>query len=157
VVLDAFMVYGRLARQLVPFFCLLTAAVIVRAWQSRPEHQRGALALVFALVLAIQATVNFSPALRQVFPREFVPTAEAAAADAGAREAVIVYARHIYPIPEPFTMTPGSVVVAEAAHPLQYLPYQYEGFTPAQRERLRATDIRMRAILPPSAAAADTR
>ena len=64
-----------------------------------------------------------------------------------------MYAHHIYPTPEPFAVVPGSVTVAQTAHPLQYLPYQYEGFTPAQRERLRTTDIQMRAIIPPGVAA----
>lgn len=151
VVLDQFAVYGRLARQLVPFFCLLTAAVIVRGWQARPEHQRGALALVAALVLAIQATVNFGPPLRQEFPREFLPRAEDAAARAGAGEPTIAYARHLFPGPEPFAMEPGSRVVVQAAHPLQFLPYQYEGFDPAKRDVIRSMDIRMRAVVPPAA------
>lgn len=149
VVLNAFTVYGRLARPLVPFLCLITAAVIVRAWEARPQYQRGVLALVAVLVLAIQTLVNFTPPLRQEFPREFVPKAEAAVARAGLREPAIVYAHHIYPIPEQVTMVPGAVIEAQASHPLQYLPYQYEGFTPAQREALRSTDIRMRALILP--------
>ena len=39
-------------------------------------------------------------------------------------------------------------VIKEARHPLQYLPYQYEGYSPAQRQALRSTDIRMRIIAP---------
>jgi hypothetical protein len=149
VVLNAFTVYGRLARQLVPFLCLIAAAVIVRAWAARPQYQRGVLALVAVLVLAIQTLVNFTPPLQQEFPREFVPKAEAAVARAGLRDPAIVYAHHIYPAPEPVAIVPGAVIEVQASHPLQYLPYQYEGFTPAQREALRSTDIRMRALVLP--------
>lgn len=35
-----------------------------------------------------------------------------------------------------------------ARHPLQFKPYQYEGYTPHQREFLRSTDIRMRILVP---------
>jgi hypothetical protein len=51
-------------------------------------------------------------------------------------------------VPEPVTLPKRYRVVREAPHPLQFLPYQYEGYTPAQRSALRATDIRMRLIVP---------
>jgi len=152
VVLDEFAVYGRLARQIVPFFCLLSASVTIRAWRACPDRQRTPLTLVAVLVLVIQATLNFNRPLRQEFPREFLLRAEAAVARAGAQEPAIVYAHHLFPTPKPFTMAPGSVIVAQAAHPLQFLPYQYEGFTPNQRDVLRSSDIRMRMILPPAGA-----
>jgi hypothetical protein len=38
--------------------------------------------------------------------------------------------------------------VYEAPHPLTFLPYQYEGYTPEQRRVLRSTDISMRLIDP---------
>ena len=147
-VFNLFVVYGRLARQLVPFFCLLTASVLVRAWDARPAAQRSGLAVVASAFLAVQSLVNVTQPLRQQFPREFVRKVDALAADAGASELTTVYAHHIYPVPEPFTMAPGARVLALAPHPLQYLPYQYEGFSRAQRQQLRSTDIRMRAVIP---------
>ena len=148
VVFNLFVVYGRLARQLVPFLCLLTATALVRAWETRPPTQRMALAVVASAFLAVQASVNFSQPLRQQFPREFVRRVEALAADAGASETITAFAHHVYPVPEPFTMMPGATVLASAPHPMQFLPYQYEGFDPAEREQLRSTDIRMRAVIP---------
>ena len=53
---------------------------------------------------------------------------------------------HLYPRPEPVTLPPHSVTLAVAEHPLEFLPYQYEGFTPENREVLRSTDIRMRLV-----------
>lgn len=150
VVFNLFVVYGRLARQLVPFLCLLTATVLVRAWDARPAAQRSGLAVVASAFLAVQALVNVTQPLRQQFPREFVRKVDALAADAGASELTTVYAHHIYPVPEPFTMTPGARVLALAPHPLQFLPYQYEGFSRAERQQLRSTDIRMRAVIPAS-------
>jgi hypothetical protein len=148
VVFNLFVVYGRLARQLVPFLCLLTATVLVRAWKTRPAAQRTGLAVVASAFLAVQAMVNFSQPLRQPFPREFVRRVEALAATAGASETTTQYAHHIYPVPEPFTMARGATVLALAPHPLQFLPYQYEGFSRAERHQLRSTDIRMRAVIP---------
>jgi hypothetical protein len=143
--LETFVVYGRLARQLVPFFCLLAADQLERLYGSaRPRARAAAHALAAALV--VQTLVNFRQPLRQEFPAEFVREAGAEGAAAGARW---LNAAHIYPQPEPVTLPPRYTVVKEAAHPLQFLPYQYEGYTPREREILRSTDIRMRLIVVP--------
>lgn len=57
----------------------------------------------------------------------------------------LVYVEHIYPVPFERSYRMGRVLLARP-HPLQYLPYQYEGYTPEQRAALRATDIRMRLV-----------
>jgi hypothetical protein len=137
VVAGVFVVYGRTARALVPLLCLLTAEQIHRVagrYSTRP---------VYAIVLsaiALQAAVNLRVPTIQVFPDRFKQIARSASSGA-----FYVYADHIYPLPEPVS-TDGAVVLAEAAHPLQYLPYQYEGFTPDQRRALRTVDIRMRLL-----------
>ena len=41
------------------------------------------------------------------------------------------------PGPERVTVPPGYREVATAAHPLQFLPYQYEGFAEGERRGLR--------------------
>jgi hypothetical protein len=102
---------------------------------------------VTGVAVAVQAAYNYAPPLRQQFPREFIPRAEAIAARTGAAEPMLGYAHHIYPSPEELDIPPDAVVVYRTAHPLQFLPYQYEGFTREQRERLRSTDIRMLAVV----------
>ena len=144
--LHAFVVYARLARQLVPFFCLLTAAAFEALRTSESASARRLVSAVLVL-LVVQAGFNFRAPLRQTFPIEFLEQADVAGQIEipGVRG---IYTRHIYPAPDPFTLPAGYGVIKEARHPLQYLPYQYEGYDPGQRQVLRSTDIRMRLIAP---------
>ena len=143
--LEIFVVHGRLARQLVPFLCLVTAAVLQHAFESRSvfAHRFARSALV---ALLVQASMNFLGPLRQSFPSEFIR--EGRRDERYAPEAIFVNAHHIYPAPEPLALPGRYVTVKEADHPLQFAPYQYEGYTPAERESLRATDISMRMVIP---------
>lgn len=144
--LEAFVVYGRLARQLVPFFCLITAAVLAQAIARRPATARLAFPLLAAAIV-LQAAVNARPVFAQQFPREFIPRGEAAAGRLGASRATPLYAAHLYP-PAPVDEPVDHVEALAAAHPLQFRPYQYEGFTPRERQFLRSADIRMRMLMP---------
>jgi len=143
VVLNVFVVYGRLARQLVPFFCLITASVLVSLWVAR---RRLALGAVMAGLL-IQAGLNFRGPLMQQFPREFARSGEIRAERAGVCETKGVYTHHLQEV-SAFTMPDGYTEMVTARHPLQFPPYQYEGFTAAQRQALRSADIRMRMVIP---------
>jgi len=142
VALGRMVVYGRLVRQLVPFACIVTAAILGRLWSASPRA-RLAVAGVLAAVL-VQAAVNFHRPLTQVFPREFRVLAQREAARVGS-PTLVLYADHIYPVPLPVPAA-GPTILARP-HPLQFLPYQYEGYTPAERAILRNTDIRMRLVL----------
>jgi hypothetical protein len=144
--LHAFVVYGRLARPLVPFLCLLTAYALERARTSHSGVTR-ALVPVAVVVLLAQSGVNFQPPLKQTFPDEL----ERQYGPSHLSDLIWVNVEHIYPEPRPVALPDQFVLVHQAPHPLQFLPYQYEGYTPAQRRRLRSTDIRMRILarLPP--------
>lgn len=143
--LHVFVVYGRLARQLVPFFCLLLAAALETMAMGHAPARRFVRPIL--VLLAAQAVVNFWMAWRVTFPWEFLREADAARLNEvpGAR---VVNTRHLWPVPEPFELPRGYVVLKEAPHPLQFLPYQYEGYDPAQRQALRTMDIRMLVIAP---------
>ena len=143
VFLERFAVYGRFARQLVPFSCLLTAAALAQMHASRPNRGRPLLVAI-AVALLGQGAWNFREPLRQSFPLEFVRESRRQGDDR--RELMTVYAQHIYPAPKPVILPAHYTVIKEARHPLQFLPYQYEGYTPAQRQILRSTDIRMRLL-----------
>jgi hypothetical protein len=146
-----FVVYGRLARQMVPFFCLVTAAALCDMRGHLPRRARPVASIVMALLLLGQAVVNFAPPLKQVFPAEFRrPQPGDPRAQAGAT-LLAINAKHLYPGPEPIALPDRYVLVRKAPHPLQYLPYQYEGYTPEQRKALRQADISMRLILIPAA------
>jgi hypothetical protein len=139
--LHAFVVYGRLARQLVPFLCLLAAYALARA---RTSHSAVARALVPAVVVVLlaQSAVNFQQPLKQTFPDEL----ERQYGPSHSSDLIWVNVEHIYPEPRKVALPDQFVLVHQALHPLQFRPYQYEGYTPAQRHLLRSTDIRMRIL-----------
>jgi hypothetical protein len=97
--------------------------------------------------VALQAAANFATPLRQMFPPEFYRLAERAAPPTPRGGLGLLYVGHIYPTPVP--APPDCDVVIARPHPLQYLPYQYEGYGPAERAALRAADIRMRLVVCP--------
>ncbi len=142
VVLERFVVYGRLARQIVPFLCLLAAHGLERL---RRSGRIGSRLAQLACALAIAAAaMNFRQPLAQEFPRDFAREARRVGAAEGGPWALL-YAEHLYPEARAALLPPHEVVL-RAPHPLQYLPYQYEGYTPAQRESLREVDISMRLV-----------
>ena len=140
--LERMVVYGRQARQLVPFACVVTAAVLARTWTASPRGRAAVAALLAGI--AVQAAANFSRPLTQVFPPEFKRLAEPVAARANA-PTLLLFAELIYPVPAPVPAV-GPTLLARP-HPLQFLPYQYEGYTPEERAALRGADIRMRLVL----------
>ena len=140
VVLQVFVVYGRTARQLVPFLCMLAAHELYRR---RLRVPRVVVALLFAAAV-VQVGFNLRIPLMQVFPEDFRHQALQASSTSGS-ELSFIYVDHIYPVPERAAAVPGAIILT-APHPLQFLPYQYEGYTPEERDVLRTTDIRMRAI-----------
>ena len=151
VVLERFVVYGRLARQLVPFFCVITAYELVRL-RRLPWMRSGGM-MAAAALLAVQVAVNFRAPLVQSFPIEFRETFGRLAKDLPPYEPNLpvpsvlwVNAERFYPTPPVVQLPPRYTVLAEARHPLQFLPYQYEGSDPGQREVLRAADLRMRLL-----------
>jgi hypothetical protein len=146
VVTHTFVVYGRLARQLVPFLCLITAAALSRAVLSLSPRARVRFACVVALVLLVQAGLNFKTPLRQVFPAEFLRDARYVGLP-GDGDLVAINAKRLYPGPDAVTLPLHYTVLRRAPHPLQYLPYQYEGYPPSQRSALRSADIEMKLLL----------
>ena len=67
----------------------------------------------------------------------------------GSAAVLTLNAKHLYPGPEPVRLPPRYTVIKSTPHPLQFLPYQYEGYRPEQRAALRAADISMRLIIVP--------
>jgi len=58
---------------------------------------------------------------------------------------VLLNARYLYPIRGLKAPPPGRTLFA-VAHPVQFLPYQYEGYVPEERALLRAHDVSMQMI-----------
>lgn len=145
-VLEKFVVYGRLARQLVPFLCILGAFALERMWASGKRGRRASLILI--TVLAIQTGFNFYTPLVQKFPTSFREEVRHIRKDLEPGEFIFVNVHFIHPdtLAEAPQDRPRRTVLIRP-HPLEYLPYQYEGYTPEKREYLRSTDIRMKFVV----------
>ena len=58
---------------------------------------------------------------------------------------LLLNAQHLYH-PRGVAVVPKGIELMRFAHPLEFLPYQYEGFEPMERDVLRHLDISMRLI-----------
>ena len=148
VFLSKFVVYGRLAKPLVPFFCLLTALFL--EWLFLRSSYARRLAKGIIGLTCLQAAMNFYEPLSQVFPKDFHQQAAARILRDSRRidpsRYRMLFVSHIYPVPLT-VFQPSGTVLMQARHPLQYAPYQFEGYTPSDRHRLRTLDFSMRLVL----------
>ena len=159
-IFHVFVVMGRQARQVVPFLCLATAAAAVELLERRRWPSWIVVAGVIALVA--QTGWNFRQPLQQRFPRDviaeittkygpidFENTIEGPPLTHDHVESrwVLLNAQHLYNPRTPRPPLPSSIVeVMRFRHPQQFLPYQYEGLRPTERQVLRSSDISMRLI-----------
>jgi hypothetical protein len=168
--LHRFVVYDRLARQMLPFVCLAAAAGLMRL--TRTPVLYGIIILLFA--------ANVAPLLAQRFPRDMVSeairryglenvrleasllhldnaTAEAflppeirapLTASARAKRYVLLNAVDIWPKGGELEegAFPAGRQLLVARHPRQLRLLQYHGYTPVERRFLRSTDFSMRLI-----------
>jgi hypothetical protein len=113
------------------------------------------MALLLAAV--VQAIWNFNVTIRVIFPRDFVREVQAQYADFsfspkrfsfGAPEVcenngyAIQNAKYFLEAPEIVPAVPGEILLA-ASHPVNFLPYQYEGYTPEQQQAFRQAQLKM--------------
>lgn len=146
-VFHKFVVYGRQVRVVVPFFCLITAYAVEQL-AARRVVRRGVWLASLAAVLGMAAW-NFSGPLTQMFPAQFPHRAAAAVFHRQQREGPGLYrmqfAQRLDPTNLPVA-SPSHRVVLRRRNPLQYRPYQFEGFTQRQRRALNTHDISMRVV-----------
>jgi hypothetical protein len=171
-VFHVFVVMGRQARQVVPFLCLASAAAVAE----QLERRRAMTWLVGTCVVVVgaQAAWNFRVPLQQRFPRDVIdevvakygpvdfdntlegPPLTHAHVDS---RFVLLNAQHLYHPRAPRAVRIGGAAGSVASdtqpaanelmrfpHPLQFLPYQYEGLDPVERQVLRGNDIAMRLV-----------
>lgn len=148
-VVHKFVVYGRLARQLVPF-CCVAGGLALAEWRSGVRRARLCAGLAIA-GLALNGAWHLAPALTQMFPDEFRRLGKARLASAPAIEPGQTYYRfvnvdHYLFEPEVLPVPPEATLLARR-HPYEFAPYLYEGITAQQRAVRRATDQRMRLVL----------
>lgn len=139
-VVPKFVVYGRLARCAAPFLCLAAAYGLAR-WSARGQG-------FAALVVIVAAGVNFAGPLRQVFPDRFRLLSWQVLQQHrhdGTRVYRILRAEHTWG-PTWRESLPEHEVLLRRPHPLQFRPYQFEGYSREQRGAFREVDISMRFV-----------
>ncbi|MCL4395637.1 MAG: hypothetical protein M1482_12695 [Chloroflexi bacterium] len=161
--LEKFVVYGRLARVLVPFFCLAAAAAVVCI--SGRLRLNPKLAPYAMILVAVQVALNFWQPIVQQFPAQVQQAVESTYGPVGraltvkgppvfgsdpsvSSRYVLVNAQYLYPIQAP-KKPPAGTVLLRTPHPLQYLPYQFEGYDPVERSVLQSVDLSIRLIQTP--------
>jgi len=151
---------GRQARQMVPFLCLTTACGVAYFAENWWPHRR--VWLIGTLAFVLPAVLNFAQPLMLQFPNDIVhrvmvtyghvtqgttvkgPQENHSGQDVSSRY-VLLNARHLFPV-QGIKAPPDGKVLFSVPHPLQFLPYQYEGFSLMELLILRSTDISIRLI-----------
>ena len=142
-------VCGRHIRQLAPFLILGFGLGMDRLC-ARTRHGR-ALAAAAAAALAANALMTFALPFSQQFPRDFKARAQAVLRSRppitdGASYYRLVNVDHYIVDPEVLPREPVETLLA-SRHPLEYLPYLYDGESSREKKRLRLSiDHRMRLV-----------
>jgi hypothetical protein len=140
-----FPVQGRRVREVIPFLCLGAALGIDRLVRERLGGNRLGIAAIAALAGAMAAW-NFSTPLRQVFPSDFQRLAAGVASlEPGYRTYRMAFVGSVLGVRLDGPLPPYPTLLRRP-HPLQFRPYQYEGYDATQRADINAHDISMRLI-----------
>ncbi len=158
--LGKFVVYARSLRPFIPFF-----AMAVAFWLARLEADTRLRRMVplFLGVCAVITLLHFYSAFRLTYPDDFeraarsrnlpfglfttIATPDSAphggACAPGSPWLLVNAQRHFYP-PQGLIPLPAGRSEFTKPHPLAFIPYQYEGYSPEERKILRAGDLAMR-------------
>ncbi|HSL43756.1 MAG TPA: hypothetical protein VK897_10015 [Anaerolineales bacterium] len=151
-----FVVYGRLARQMLPFLILLAAEGMTQLEGVRAVGRRG-IVFIFVMLLT-QAEWNFAESYRLAFPRDFVAEVQAIypefefSSKRLAFGAPVICQNHGYIMenakyyvdpPEIIPQVNGQLLLS-TGHPSTFRPYQYDGDSPATRRAFDSLQLRMR-------------
>ena len=141
-----FMVYGRMSRCLVPFLCL-GAGAGVAGFLSRRGASRPAWTVAVAVLAVALAAANFAAPLRQVFPARFLQILKRRLSEIPPGRFYFLRAANAETqwggAMDGAAARPGEDLLLRCPNPLQFRPYQFEGFTQAQRRQLNGNDIAM--------------
>lgn len=160
-----FVVYGRSVRPLLPLFCLAAGWAMTEVLARRPVLHRLAIVVVASLAVFAQAghfgrifPADVQTQVRARWGRPKICATYSGLMFQPGREPVtrpdlaLVNADGLYPLRD-FIGAPAGRILGRWPNPLDYRPYQYEGYTPRERALLRAHDnsIRLIALADPAA------
>lgn len=150
-----FVVYGRTARQLMPFLALTAAYGLsnLHAWKPAGHWLVN---IVFVLTL-VQAVWNYRLSYQNVYPREFVQDIQEQYPDFKISEnmmrfyaplicqnngLLLMNAHYIYTWTDPLPVVQGNILL-RASHPINFLPHQFDGFSLQERQAIRQENFEM--------------
>ena len=154
-VLEYFVVYARLARQMIPFLALLAAQGIMKL-EKQITYGRRVTQFLFTVIF-LQAAWNFTAAYQIGFPRDFAAEVQTRfpgfefSSKRLAYGAPVICQHNGYMIentkfyvapPEELPRANGQLLLS-ALHPTNYLPYLYEGDPPQFRRAYRQLKLKM--------------
>jgi hypothetical protein len=155
VFLHYFVVYGRLARQLIPLLVLLSAQGLSHI-ENRVVLGQKVTMTILALIF-MQAAWNFISSYNLAYPREFVAEAQAkfpkfefsskrlafgAPVLCQSNGYVMESAKYYVIPPNRIPQVQGRLLMS-AQHPSNFRPYQYDGDAPATRKAFDRLKLRM--------------
>ena len=149
--LERFVLYGRVARSLVPFIVMLSAYGLA----PKLANLRRSAQTVFVIAVSLVAIANFLPAIRLQYPLDIARNVYREYDDVsfetsihqrfdhwdlqpvirGARYQLVDAVYH-NTVPLEFEWQPEGDEIQIISHPLMYKPWQYEGATAAMRETI---------------------
>ena len=151
----SFVVYGRLARQLMPFMVLAAAGGL--GYLASQKFRGQWLINGLIVFLLIQSLWNYRSSYLLVYPREFVRTVQAKYPQFKISQKMMrfysplicqdngflaVNFHYLYDWSQPNPPVQGEILL-RASHPINFLPYQYDGYPPEEREDLRRHNFEM--------------
>lgn len=154
-VTHTFVVYARTTRQLLPFLVLTAAYGLDNLYSWKP----GGRWLVNALIaiIFVQAAWNYRLAYKIIYPREFIQKIQERYPDFRISEKMMLFYAplickdsdflavnfHVfYNWPHPLPPIQGHILLS-APHPDNFPAYQYDGYTPEQRQVIRQENFKM--------------
>jgi hypothetical protein len=155
VILHYFVVYGRLARQIIPFLSLLSVQGLIQMENRAASGHK--ITMFILMIIFVQAAWNFTYSYNLSYPREFVAKAQAqfpkfefsskrlafgAPVICQNNGYIMESAKYYVTPPESIPRVQGQLLLS-APHPENFLPYQYDGDPPAIRRIFRIQELRM--------------
>ncbi|GAB4501156.1 MAG: hypothetical protein Fur0035_06970 [Anaerolineales bacterium] len=146
VVTHSFVVYGRLARQMMPFLVLIAAFGLQQMFFF--SHYGRYFFSISVGLCVVFAGFRYADAFQQIYPLEFAEEAQIRYAQFRISNAAIDFrsptlcmkgnyiaanVKYIYPSPETLPDIQGDLLMSDP-HPMNFIPYLYEGYTPQQRQ-----------------------
>jgi len=161
-VLEKFVIYGRFARELIPFLSLIVAFSMYTHRNVFLRHR--VVSSLGVLFLTTQVFSNFYSPLTQKWPRDFYNNVtktygevyrdvsvlgpsvnNQVTLDSSKKSLIVLNVDLPYPVTGRKQEYSGKRLLKEG-HPLSYWPYQYEGWSPTERKFLRISPLFMELI-----------